>query len=68
MSQSTPELDLKFGDNPVCTPINGLCNFSDWHGVRNVNVKGQPLFRYNSGDKEAEKLTVVFLFQEGRAQ
>ena len=68
MSRSTPELDLKFGDNPVCTPINGLCNFSDWHGVRNVNVKGQPLFRYNLGDKEAEKLAVVFVFQEGWAQ
>ena len=68
MPQSVAELDLEFGDSPVYTRINDLCNFSDWHGVRNVNVKGHPLFRYNLDDKEAEKLDVVFLFREGWAQ
>ena len=63
-----PELNLEFGPGPVYTPINGVCHFADWQGVRSVVVHSQTLFRYDLKDQVAEKIAAVYLFREGWAQ
>jgi len=63
-----PELNLEFGAGPVYIPINGVCHFADWQGVRRVVVHSQTLFRYDLEDQVAQKIAAVYLFREGWAE